>query len=328
VYNIFEKIDEIESGTILDPRFRLIRDTYKYNLSKIKNYYHDRDILVNNNHFLVRLLNDSSIPLSYDIDKYMDIAYTRSPFIAKLYNLTSDRSYGILHDGIFYNGCKEIILYVEDYVDINDLDNWTELEPVKVHKHPISDLSLTLPSSKNYYFFNELSTISINIPLLLGMYRMYQLDSLYKYQTTGSGAKFISKYVIPNMLTSQTNIACVNRLESLFTGKPFTKPNYKHALSMSNYEDKIDYVYKDFLKHFKNKNISYSRVLKNIPTITTNAEETLLLPDITPTRQAWWSLVITRLEEIKFLIDLGGSKGKRRNRGLTWDRCSTASRSR
>ena len=46
----------------------------------------------------------------------------------------------------------------------------------------------------------------------------------------------------------------------------------------------------------------------------TDASMEVLLPDLPPTRQVWWSLVLSRLTLIQFLIDLGGEPGKRMNK--------------
>lgn len=319
VYNIFSVINDRKTSVSIPPEFRLIKDTYIANINNLISYYNNSSITIKNNHILNRILNDSHIPLDYDIFQYLSVATNRAPYIAKLYQLTSEINYGELHKGNFYHDCDEVLLYTEDYVDIDELSNWKHLQPVKVLKHGISDFSLTLPDGSDNNTNRDLTVISIDIILLLAMSRKYQEEQLIisNGESVGDTKQFIARYVIPNMLYSQTDIAIVNRLMNIFNGTPHTNSIKKHPLSMIDYSRKIDKVHEQVLKRISNANMRYDVMLKNIPTVTNlDANEALLMPEHAPTRQIWWSLLLSRLPYIIFLLEVGGIKGSKRNKDL------------
>jgi len=318
MYSLFTVIPELHHGKQIPPVFDVIRSMYVSNIDNIVNYYQNSTFTAKSNHILAKILNDASIPLDYDLEKYISIAYNRSPYIAKLHKLTSDITKGEIVMNNFYSNSKEILLYVESYIDFDTINDWRKLRPVNVLKHPYNDLDLSIPDGNNTVTYDELSVITIDIPLLLMMYRSFLLErSISGEDVTVSIPQFIGRYVLPNMLYSQTDIAIVNRCMAFFYGKPLTHINRKHPLAISDYSYKLDKVLKKIIKQLKNKNIYYSAALKNIPAITSiDAYSSLTMPDIAPTRQVWWALFISRIDVMLFLLELCGAKGRRRNSDL------------
>ena len=326
MFNIFNK-SYIPIGSVaLDPNTDLIKRVYISLINSIIKYYHTRVMSVKNNHLLCRIINTGFIPISYDSDRFTEIAYSRSPYIAKHFNLTSPINYGKIFKEIFYLDCNEIILFDDnDFIHDEVIKNWQYVSAVKVLNHPFSNTSLLLPSGNSNFIDNKetyinvgtnstysdkgLVTISINISLLLTQYKGFLLNNIYNTNTNLAIPHFVHMYVLPNMLYSHIELVLMNRLMNLFYGSPMGVSYKKHPFSMPNYDRKLDTILMYSLRRIEESTSSYQTMLSNIPSIfNNNMLESLYMPDMARTKQVWWSLLLSRLNIIKFLLDVSDDR--------------------
>ena len=324
LYQLFTKRFDSNNNVLRFPAFDLVRRTYEKEVERIVEYFNTRVYAVRSDHFLCKLLNTAVIPISYTVERYMEVAYTRGPYVAKSYKLTSAIDDGKIHHGIFYGeGCREIILYDDEYFNPYwALANWKTLEPITVLEHPVSDLELLLPNGLENSTAKGLCSISINLPMLLIMYRGFLEEQSTRFHSASTDAKlgvahFVHMYVLPSMLRSHVDVVILNRLKNLFYGSPMSDNLKKHPFYVINQSRTIDSVLQDCMKHIFGRGLYYFSTLKSIPTIfKEDAQELLMMPDIARTRQVWWALIVTRLNTMKFLIDVGQEKGMRANASL------------
>lgn len=325
MFELFTKKIETNNGVATNANLSYLKNTYLRNLLKLTNYYNNKPFFVDSNHLLCRLLITATVPVTYTLDRYMEAAYVRSPYVAKLFNFTSPINYGKIFDGVFYGqGNKEIIIYNEEYFNPFEWQNkWKEIKAIKVLKHNISDFNMLLPDGDKNSSGEGYCFITIDIPKLLFQYRGFQLEQsnfiLDKESNNEdnaflSVANFVHMYVLPSMLSSHLNYILVNRLKALFYGEPFTEAKKQNVFYTTTYADKIDFVLKDIVKRMKNNNLRYEVVLKNIPSFfDEDQQESLLMPVIAPTRQVWWATFLSRLDIVQLLIDLEGPEGIQAN---------------
>lgn len=323
MYDLFTQRFDSNNSVIRPASFELIRRIYYREIEKITQYYNERVFTLNSNHLVCRLLNTASVPFYYELDRYTQVAYARSPYIAKYFNFTSDINYGKFFDGVFYGkGCTELVLSVEDYFNPYEaLQNWKTLEAITVLEHPVSDLALNLPDGAQNSTATGLVVVAINVPLLLVQFRGFMAQQLGRMERAEAGqldvAHFVHMYVLPGMLKSHMEIVLLNRMKNLHYGAPMSDRLEDHAFSVIDYSGKIDKVLQEVLKHIASRQITYSSMLKNIPTVFyRDMQEFLIMPDIAPTRQAWWALLLTRLGTAKFLVDVGADEARRTNSSL------------
>lgn len=323
MYQLFSQLYTATNAIIRPPGMELVRRTYEREINKIKEWRHNRVSAVKSNHLLVRLLDTASIPVEYDLDRYMEVAVTRSPYVARHFNFTGSIHYGAFFEGVFYGpGNLELILFSDEEFDYrNSINDWQQITAVNVLLHPISDLGLFLPNGSHNSTDTGLVVIEINLPLLLIQYRYFLLEQLGKTSTADtsllSTAHFVSQYVLPNMLTSHTELVILNRLMNLYYGAPMGSALQRYPFAVIDYSDKMDRVLQDIIKRMKDRPLSYFANLKTIPTIfASDMQEALQMPDLAPTRQVWWALLLSRFRIMTFLIDIGGSKGQIANRSL------------
>ena len=318
--NLFNNTNIIHSGIIRPPEFENIREVYFNDLLKIENFYKDRVYSVKGNNFLVRLLTNLIAPMNYTVDRYVTVVSARAPFVANGMKMTSNLNKGIFHNGEFYGkGTLEVIINDTEYFNPFVAEkNWRNISAVRVLNHPKSDLNLLLPNGKAFSTGEGIAFISINIPLLAVQYRSFCLDQKNRMSTKDSLlglTHFIHMYVLPSMIYGQTDIVILNRMMNLFYGAPMSQPLFKHPFIIHNYGNKLDKVLDKILLNMDGKLLRYENMLQYIPGIAEdNMEEALELPDIVPTIQVHWALILSRLNVMKFLIDLGGEKNIHLNR--------------
>ncbi len=317
MYQLFSRRFESANSVIRPPGFELVRRIYHRELAAIKEYYNSRVFAVKGNHLLCRLITTGFSASNYDTARFMESVYARAPYVAKHFNFTSEITNGKIFDGVFYGeGCSEIILYNEDYFNPFDgIVNWKSLNPIEVLEHPISDFGLQLPDGDRNSTAKGLAVITVNVAMLYAMYRGFLLDRFtHQYQSQLSVEHFIHMYVLPNMLQSHIEIVLFNRLKNLYYGAPMSQSLKKHAIMVVDASDKADHSLNDLIEHMEGTTRQYFQYLKTIPSFfKEDMQECLLMPDIAKTRQVWWSLILTRIDTMKFLIDIGGEKGRAAN---------------
>lgn len=326
MYNaLFTQGYSANNAVVKPPGFELVRRIYCREIQSVISYYHSRVYAVKSNHLLCRLLLSAGVPLSYELERYMEAAYTRSPYVAKYFKFTSEIEYGRFHSGIFYGpDSQEILLYRETYFDMHEgLKNWRSLSPIQVHLHPESNINLHLLDGRERSTANGLSVVSVDIPMLMLQYRGFIEDQIIRrYNSNGQHqalgeSHFVHMYVLPGMLKSHAEIALLNRLMNLHNGAPMSASLVGLPFPIVDYHGRIDAVFKDVLKQLRDKNTSYATYLKNIPAFyEEDMQSVLLMPDVAPTRQVTWAMFLSRLDIMKFLVDIGGARGATYNLNL------------
>lgn len=315
MYQIFENTQQGATGLYHFPEFDYIRRTYLQELSTIEDYYHARVYAVKSNHFLQYLLDDLSVPMQYEPRRYVEACRARANFVSKTIGMTCDTGFGKIHQGTFYGpGSQEIIFNVDEWFDIDEvLGNWQNIIAVKPLWHDRSDLNLMLPNGKKSGTESGLSAISINVAMLSLQYRQFSLDQMTRMgQKNGllGTSHFIHMYVLPNMMGPHIDIVIFNRLMNLFYGKPMGIGLMRHAFPLSDYSSKVDHVLRKVLARLETIRADEVEMINFIPSIFSRTMiQALQMPDIATTKQAWWALLLTRIQIMKFLIDIGAISG-------------------
>lgn len=301
------------------PDLPYLRRMYQREIATLQFYYQNRVYAVKNQNLLVRMIQHIDTPMDYNVDQFIEVTRTRAPYIAKAFRLTSEIDYGNIHSGPFYGeDTNEILLYNDEYFNpIYFEKNWKRIVAVSCIWHPRSDMGFMLPNGRPSSTDVGLAVSAINIPLLALQYREFLKEQLLQRQDKQSMLgpnHFVHMYVLPNMMYTHTDIVIINRMMNLFYNRAMGVSKHKHPFPIVQYENKLDNVLLKIIDEYKDRPMEYPWLLNIIPGISKNSGlETLQLPDIPPTRQVWWSMVLSRLDIIKFLIDLGGTESIRRN---------------
>lgn len=297
-------------GVLQSVHWPYVRDGLRRNLETILRYHRRNPQAVQGSHFLVRLLHSIAIPHSLNLERYFENVDAGTFNTASALKMTSPVSRGMVFNGIFYGpGCHEVLIAHNNYFDLYDAhNNWRNQQPVQVVRHPRSDLMMNLPDGKDTGSETGLAVIMVNIPLLAVMYRAF---CQYEAATANESAElsvyhFVRMYVLPNMLPSHLDVALFNRLDNLQKGAPLGESKRPHSFALPDYSKKVTDVHKEILTYIHKKRQDFLATLKTIPAaFKSNMAEVMELPDVVPTRQVAWALMLARLNVLAFLFNAG-----------------------
>ena len=318
MYTLFTSRPEPEYAVTMSPAFELIKRNIQKEIGRIVDYYQSRVFAVKGDHLLVRMLMQASVPADYSIDQFMMAVSARAPYIAKHFRFTSEIEYGVFHPGTFYGpGNQELIFSTDEYFDPYEAAaNWKALKPLKVLDHQISDFGLLLPSGKTGSTGSGFCAISINLPMLLCMYRGFLLDQDARRRTSDGASMllgtthFVHMYVLPSLLESHVDIVLMNRMSNLFHGVPMSTAVRKYVFHVMNPAPSVDKILLGVIDRLAGKRANYAAYLENIPSVFHESMlESLKMPDYSKTRQVRWALIVSRLAAMNFLLQLGGDQG-------------------
>ena len=307
-------------GLTIDPNWKYVKSGLQRNISQTVMYYRSRNFSVKSNHLLVRFLNSCSVSVFGDINEFYNKAQQQALVLGSHYEMTSSISRGKLFDGVFFGtGSKEIIIAVDDSENPEELEaNWEDISPLTFIDHPKSDTSLLLANGKAYSKEEGTTIVTLNIPSLLLQYRCWlkrQVELTKQGLSPYPTSVFIHKYVIPNALASQIDIAVFNRINNLVQGAPMGVPLFRHAFNLINYDDRLDKVLKEVVKKLGKTDKDFFTIMREIPMVSAvNLLEIAPLPDCAPTIQFQWAQLLCRMKLVAFLIDISPSSGKKQNR--------------
>lgn len=319
MFQLFTQDNMVQYPVTKMPETDYVQRSYMREMLNVEDYYHNRVYAVKSQHLLNQILYHLTAPYEYSPDRFVEVVRTRAPYVANVFNITSDIHYGSIHDGTFYGpGCPEILIYDDGYFDPYQIEkHWKNAVAVRPLLHPRSDMKLLLPNGRDVTAEKGLAVVAINLPLLVFQYRCFVRDQMVK-QTEGqlSSAHFIHMYVLPNMTYQSADLAVLNRLMNIYYGAPFGQPGFKHAFRIVDLTPQLDRMLSKLIGTVRNANMPFAAALETFPTVTgTTMYNVLRLPDFVPVSQLWWAMFTSRIFIMKFLIDIGGDRGKHRNRG-------------
>lgn len=312
MYGLFNQTGRQYGGLISDFPLNNIEKQTVRDIDHVLDYYHSGTFFVRNDHLLVKLINTIGTPLSYPIDQYYETTLARALFCANTLQLTSSINYGRWFRGIFYPGCEELIIaYTDETIPSEQIKGWRDLQPVRVLESPVSNMSYLVPDGRIVQSERGLVVIGVDLGQLMIQYRGFmENEALKKLEGRDdllTTTHFVGKYVLPNMIKSQTDIALFNRLYGLEMGAPMGKATSKHPFYVTDYTqqtDKLLDIYRQRLSHAKREYLNY---LVQIPKIFNDYPYNM--PDIATTRQVWWVMFLAKKRMMEFLIQIGGREG-------------------
>lgn len=296
-----------------------VKDGLRRNIGAVIRFARRNPMAVESSHFLVRLLQSITVPQSQNLERYYDNVDAISLNMSMALKMTSSIFQGQLWHGVFYGrGNREVLIANSESFDIFEAHrNWENLCPVKVLQHSKSDLGLNIPDGTNTGSESGLAVISINIPMLAIQYRAFRFNEMNVAgdDSQRSVMQFVRMYVLPNMLFSHLDHAIFNRLANLQKGAPLGESKKQHSFYLTDYSVRLQQVHALMLAHLNKTSNNFTTILRTIPAVTkNNMEELLLLPDLAPTRQVTWGLVLARLPSTAFLFSVAHSWAETRNR--------------
>jgi hypothetical protein len=307
--NLFNIMTSLGQGVLKSPEWNYIRAGLQRNLTTVLRHYRRNPSAVKTEHLVVKLIHTIMFPISQELDRFYNNVDAASINVGAALKLTTPTGAGHIFNGTFYGpGNDEIIIGHDEEFDPREAHkNWKNVVPIRVLRHPRSDLGLSILDGTVRSVETGLCVIAINIPLLAVQYRAFRLEEAETRGAEGeselSVMQFVRMYVLPNMLFSHLDLAILNRMTCQQFGYPYGVDPKTHSFFMTDYTSRVDKVQKEILSNLAKYSHDFVGILRSVPAVTKEDMVGVFeLPDIVSTRQVLWALVISRLPLIEFLI--------------------------
>ena len=296
-------------GTPIIPDWNYLRSGLQGNLETVTSYYRLYAGKVDGSHFLIKLIYGVGVTRSLPLDRFYANATAKTQGIAMANKMTCSVNNGNIFDGVFYGkGVKEIIIGHDDAFDYEDAAaNWQDLQPIKVLKHPKSDLALNIPDGTTTSNEKGTAVIAINIPMLALQYREWKYIEDMRAERAGDSPKgithFIFNYPLTNMMSSHLDVCIFNRIYNLLNGIPFGESRVKHPFYMTDFTKRLNDIQMRQLDILRGSMKKFNTLLRSIPLVSVpTLADLAALPEVAPTRQVIWALTLSRLSMLSFLF--------------------------
>jgi len=317
MFNIFFK-----KQTTLDlpirkyTEFDYIRNRYKEELVKIKEYYRNKDNAVNNTNLLSRLVYNISPNIELDIIDYYKIVDANAIYTARQFGLVSNISNGkVLENNLYSDNSYEIFNYVSKDIDIiHMVNNWIEYKPVNVTYTENTNIDYRLLNGRLPLDKISLTVIEVDLIMMSLMYKFWAKDRIRNDKSTNTNV-FIATIIVPNILDSMLDITIFNRFIDIYRYGSSSTFDIKHPFTILDYTKGIDKVLTKVVKDVDNRNYYIEQLLLSIPTIVSNNMlDALYIDNPIYTRQSEWSILAARIDYIVFILEILGVNGIKKNK--------------
>lgn len=307
---LFDRPTTIDYRQITLPQFVYLKGNLKRDLIKVESYYRTWVTSIKNEHLLVRLLLGLNISFKRDLQNYVDVIRDNLGLFCNALKITNSLGYGrVFTPGVFYGmHTSEIIISDETPFDVYDaFKHWRDLKPIRVLRHPFTDLNMALPRGREYESPEYgIAVIAINIPMLALMYRAWRNYEAQQNREASYGVRhFIAMYVLPSMVSSHFDISLFNRLVSIYFKEDVATYEKAHSFFTIDRTDEIDNYLKKEIDILKRRRLTFDELLNIVPCVTSNnLYELMRLPEVVPTRQVKWGIMVAQLPLLRFLLDI------------------------
>ncbi len=309
MYDLFNSNLEFKKGTKVFPNFRYIREGILLEIQKYRDYYRSTIFSVLSEHLLVQILSAIIVPTNrgnrYFIDSMSDITGQ----LSRNWHLSSPVYRGdIKPTSILYGkDVREVVIATNEEFDIKyATENWRDLSPVTVLRHPFNDLSL--PRLIGQYPYpnrnGEISVVAINIPMLAYQALMWEQKERGKLNIAPSTLQeFVAAYPITNAITTHTDIAFFNRLSKHLREKSVSEFEIVNPFNLINWTDKVDKILEGQVELIKNSDWTFPVIMDNTPELSANnLMDAMELPYMPLTSQVGWVVLLARMPLMRFLL--------------------------
>lgn len=280
-------------------------------LNKVADYYHEAADWLPNHHPLVKILKDDHSMLYEDANNTFIDARNRWLRDANMYGINTvyRRAASTIGNIAYPRNIKEILVMDDSTMDVNQAKlTWKDLAPIKVLDHPYSDLALCIPNG-NYQNPNGISGvafITINIPLLILQYRLWQ-----KYEAERNGfdkdnpAIFLVRYPLFNIINSHMDVIIRNRFMKFYQKQEPDKfyKAYQGGVVVNDTSNMVDRALRHCADIVRKTPMRFVELHQQIPQLSVdNLQNSLILPDMSFTRTVRWVYDASRVNWYCFLL--------------------------
>lgn len=323
MHTLFSEPNTFNAGVKTLPNWNNARQNLYTEINKVVRHFRQAREWLPNTNPLVKILNADHTPLYENADHTIEAARNRWLKDAETFGInTPFRKANYMPDNIAYpNNVREYVAMDDSIPYGNEVKiKWQTLEPIRVLDHPYHDLNLALPNGK---FQGDKSLedsvfLSINIPLLILQYRLWQKHEALK---TGidpeSPHVFLVRYPLTTIMNSHMDIVLRNRFINFYYGIEPTKFRTirQGGVAVNDCSNFVDRSLRECVTIVTSTDMRFFELNQQIPQLSdTSVANTLVLPDMSYTRALRWVYDASRINWLAFLVRYNNDRNMSKNK--------------
>jgi hypothetical protein len=275
--------------------------------------WRNRDIsFVAADHWMVSMLTTLSQKLGYDLSRSVEDIYRRAGFlaneIAATFGYTTESNTGRLHIGD--NGSKTIYLIGESPMrtGVTRTTPYTDMIAIRYISHDSTNLTMGCPAEAEALIGLGIDVIEIDLGLLMLQFTLWMKEQL---AMPGGDDKrtpqiFVGMHVLPKLKHSQYAIALMNRCCAIAEGLPVNDSFHRLSKAFSDRTQSGQSIYESFTRLMLSRNnVTFEYLLGTLPVpMMPTLGVACRIPQVAPTRQITWALILSRYNLIRYLFAL------------------------
>lgn len=287
------------------PQWDYIKRGIRRNREVLRNFYQMGIYHAKSEHPLVSLIYALNIPRNSPASRVYDISRARSNSLSQQIGFVSAVGKGKLFRNVFFGGgSKEIIINNISLISPDRIvEDWKNMRPVRILRHPFSDLWGNVPDGRPT-IKDGLSYFSVDIPMLATMYWCFQKEQDIAEENGHARAtpgQFVYAYCLANMVEDMIDHAIFNRYHSIATGTPRIEERRYHPNAFPSYSQDVDNVAPTMYQRVTQTGRRLTGRLNQAKLVFSDSVLSLSeLPDLAPTLQCFWALSSCRMRMLEF----------------------------
>lgn len=308
MFNLFNPPFESLRTPIDLPLFSYLNKQTEAEINKVKDHYNAN---IYNSEVGVRLFK-----ILTELKQYVHLSpetlfrYVRNNTarMCMAYNIVSPTSNGsIASMGELYNrNIAELFISVEYPVNIQKcIASFDQLRPIRVVSHDFSDFSYGMTDGKYSCQEKGLAIFTIDLAVLALQYQHWYNNLRYLknrdfYLPT---THFIARYIWTGILPTHMDNVLFNRLVNHIKNKPNQVSRNAQSFYLTDYSNRYEEGFRQLVARWQAVPSDWLTRLNSIPSIKAGSYwQSIAMPDVAPTRQVKWAMVLAKLKVLEFLI--------------------------
>ena len=310
MYSLVAVDPKKEYGVARLPEWKAVQDGLRRNLRAMLQHYRHASYSVASDHLLVRFLQSINVPLSLNNERYYSNILVNALPTANAVGMTTPFGTGKLFSGVFFNkSVQEVVVAFDETFKVEHvIADWQNATPVRVLRHPYSQLHLQVPNGRFQSTLGGIAIIAVNVSLLAVMYRAFVDSEQLKQRANPEYVQrnlmqFMHMFVLPNMLESYLDYALFNRFEEISRNTWSFKNAPAGVIHLPSYESQVASIFTRLNDILSRSSYSAPATLAAIPAASvSDMRRVMFVPDVAPTRPILWSMILARLPMLLFLV--------------------------
>lgn len=293
---------------IIIPLYAYYINQTNLEVNKLRKFYDENVYTAKSTDRWLKFLITIETYINLSPSKLVSVIRENSPRLNNQFGLVSPLNTSkIQSPGTMYNrNIPELFLSVEYPIDADKaVSNYKRLEPIKVVSHDFSDFSYGICNGNYASGEKGLAIFTVDLAILALQFQQWCIHERLNKVTNANRqtTEFIAKYLWPSIVTSHIDNVLFNRLVNQLDDKPNAPSNNQHSFYLADFGNGFDQQNATFIDTLKRKPMGWMERLQSLPSIrASNYYESMLFPDMAPTRQVRWAMVLSKLKMVEFVL--------------------------